>query len=305
MLPIGLGGQRPGKRRSGQHQHGWRGGGNYYASGFQQWTLPFGSASAACWVALFAQAHMDRYGTTPEQLAQIALNARRNAALNPKAIYRDPMSLDDYFNSRMITTPLRLFDCDVPCDGATAVIVSRRERAVDLAKPPIYIEAMGTAMHDRPSWDQLRDPTRTVGADAAAQMWSRTSLTPGRRRRGRALRRLQLLDHAVAGGARALSGGRERALRRGRPPASPATAPCPSTPTAASCRAVDSTATGSSTRPACSCEEKGASVNCPPGPPWPPWLPAEGTPVAACCSPTLLEPSPWPGPLDGEAGTRR
>ena len=146
--------------------------------GFQQWTLPFGSASAASWVALYAQAHMDRYGTTPEQLAQIAINGRRNAALNPKAIYRDPMSLDDYFNSRMITTPLRLFDCDVPCDGATAVIVSRRERAVDLAKPPVYVEAMGTAMHDRPSWDQLHDLTRTVGTDAATQMWSRTRLTP-------------------------------------------------------------------------------------------------------------------------------
>jgi acetyl-CoA acetyltransferase len=154
------------------------GGGKYYASGFQEWTLPFGSASAACWVATYAQAHMHRYGTTPEQLAQIPLNARRNAALNPNAIYRDPLSLEDYFNSRMITTPLRLFDCDVPCDGATAVIVSRRERAVDLPKAPIYVEAMGAAMHDRPSWDQLHDLTRTVGADAATQMWSRTSLTP-------------------------------------------------------------------------------------------------------------------------------
>jgi acetyl-CoA acetyltransferase len=88
------------------------------------------------------------------------------------------MSLDDYFASRMITTPLRLFDCDVPCDGATAFIVSRRELAEDLAKPPVYIEAMGSAIHDRPSWDQLRDVTRTVGTDAAAQMWGRTSLTP-------------------------------------------------------------------------------------------------------------------------------
>lgn len=156
----------------GQH------GGPVYASGFQQWTLPFGSASASCWTAQFAQAHMHRYGTTSEQLAQIALNARRNAALNPNAIYRDPMSIDDYFDSRMITTPLRLFDCDVPCDGATAVIVSRREIAEDLPRQTIYVEAMGTAMHDRPSWDQLHDLTRTVGADAAAQMWSRTSLTP-------------------------------------------------------------------------------------------------------------------------------
>ena len=153
-------------------------GGRMYVGDFQQWTLPFGSAGAPVWIALYAQAHMHRYGVTAEQLAQIALNARRNAALNPKAIYRDPMTLDDYLASRMITTPLRLFDCDVPCDGATAVVVSRRELAADLAQPPVLVEAMGAAMHDRPSWDQLRDLTRMVGADAAAQMWSRTALTP-------------------------------------------------------------------------------------------------------------------------------
>ncbi len=154
------------------------GGGPLYASGAQEWTLPFGAASAACWVAQFASAHMHRYGTTVEQLAAIPINARRHAALNPNAIYRDPMTLDDYFASRMITTPLRLFDCDVPCDGATAVIVSRRHLAADLRSTPVYVEAMGTAMRDRPSWDQLRDLTRSVGADAAEQMWSRTSLTP-------------------------------------------------------------------------------------------------------------------------------
>jgi len=149
-----------------------------YAGGFEQWWLPFGSAAPPVWFALYAQAHMDRYGTTADQLAQIALNARRNASRNPKAIYRDPMSLEDYYNSRLITTPLRLFDCDVPCDGATAVVVSRRELAADLAQPPIYIEAMGAAMHDRSNWDQLKDLARTVGADAAEQMWARTSLTP-------------------------------------------------------------------------------------------------------------------------------
>jgi acetyl-CoA acetyltransferase len=154
------------------------GGEGYYATGFQQWTLPFASASAACWIAMYAQAHMHRYGTKPEQLAQIALNARRNAALNPNAIYRDPLTLDDYFASRMITSPLRLFDCDVPCDGGTAVVVSRLEAAGDTRKTPLRVEAIGAAMHDRPSWDQPRDLTRLVGADAAAQMWSRTDLTP-------------------------------------------------------------------------------------------------------------------------------
>jgi len=154
------------------------GGGIPKATGITEWSLPFGSASPANWVAMFAQAHMHRYGTTEEQLAQVALNARRNAARNPKAIYRDPMTLEDYLGARMITTPLRLFDCDVPCDGATAFVVSRRELAGDLRQPPVAVEAMGSAMHDRPSWDQVADLTRLVGADAATQMWSRTSLTP-------------------------------------------------------------------------------------------------------------------------------
>jgi acetyl-CoA acetyltransferase len=170
-----------GRSSIGPGRGGGRGGGQggtIYAGSFEQWSLPFGSAAAPVWVALFAQAHMERYGVTTEQLAQIALNGRRNAARNPKAIYRDPMTLDDYRNSRMISSPLRLFDCDVPCDGATAVIVSRRELADDLAHPPVYIEAMGAALHDRTNWDQLKDLTRTVGAAAASQMWRRTSLTP-------------------------------------------------------------------------------------------------------------------------------
>jgi acetyl-CoA acetyltransferase len=150
----------------------------YYATGFQQWTLPFASASAANWIAMYAQAHMHRYGTTTEQMAQIALNARRNAERNPKAIYRTPMTMDDYLAARMITTPLRLFDCDVPCDGATAVIVSRADAARDLRKPPITVEAVGTALRDRPSWDQLRDLTRLPASDAGAQLWTRTDLTP-------------------------------------------------------------------------------------------------------------------------------
>jgi acetyl-CoA acetyltransferase len=151
---------------------------DFRATGMMEWSLPFGAASAACWIAMYAQAHMHRYGTTAEQLAQIALNGRRNAALNPKAIYRDPLTMDDYMASRMITTPFHLFDCDVPCDGATAIVVSRAERAGDLRKEPIHVEAVGAALHDRPSWDQLKDLTRMCSHDAADQMWSRTDLKP-------------------------------------------------------------------------------------------------------------------------------
>jgi acetyl-CoA acetyltransferase len=148
------------------------------AGGFMEWVLPFGAPSAAPWIAMMAQRHFHEYGTTPEQLGQIAVNARKNAALNPKAIYSDPMTIEDYLNSRIIASPLRLFDCDVPCDGGTAMIVSHVDTVPDLRKPPIRVEAVGTALRGRPSWDQFDDLTTMALRDAAAQLWTRTDMTP-------------------------------------------------------------------------------------------------------------------------------
>ena len=154
------------------------GGGSYRASGFMEWLLPYSAPSAATWIAMMANRHFHEYGTTREQLAQIALNARKNAALNPNGIYRDPMSMDDYLNARMISYPFCLFDCDVPCDGGTAVIVSRVDTAPDLRKPPIQVEAVGTALRGRPSWDQFDDLTTMAVRDAGPQLWGRTEITP-------------------------------------------------------------------------------------------------------------------------------
>jgi acetyl-CoA acetyltransferase len=157
---------------------GGGGGGGFKAAGFLQWNLPFSAPSAAIWIALFAQAHFARYGTTREQLGWIPINARRNAELNPKAIYRDPMTMDDYLSARMIATPFGLYDCDAPCDGATAVIISRRERASDLRNVPLRVEAVGTRIDGRPSWDQFDDLTQMPNRAAAKQLWERTELTP-------------------------------------------------------------------------------------------------------------------------------
>ena len=82
-----------------------------------EWTLPFAAPSAAMWIAMMAQRHFHEFGTTAEQLGQIAVNARKNAALNPKAIYRDPMTLDDYLAARMISSPLA---CSTATCRATA-----------------------------------------------------------------------------------------------------------------------------------------------------------------------------------------
>ena len=154
------------------------GGGSYRATGFQQWTLPYGAPSAANWIGMMAQRHFHEFGTTREQLGQIALTERANAALNPNAIYRDPMTMDDYLSVRMVSTPLGLYDCDVPADGSTAFVISRADAAADLRRPPIRMEAIGTALRGRPSWDQFDDLTTMALRDAAAMLWERTDLTP-------------------------------------------------------------------------------------------------------------------------------
>lgn len=146
--------------------------------GVLQWNIPFRAYSAANWVALVAQRHFHDHGTTPEQLAQIALNSRRNARLNPRAVYRDEMTIEDYFASRIITTPFHLFDCDAPVDGSTALVVSAAEQASAVDHPVARVEAVGTALRGRPSWDQFDDMTTMAARDAGAHLWTRTELTP-------------------------------------------------------------------------------------------------------------------------------
>jgi acetyl-CoA acetyltransferase len=147
-------------------------------SGYLQWALPYGGLSGACWMAPYAQRYFHEYGARRDQLGWIAVNARRNAALNEKAIYREPLTIDDYMNARMITTPLCLYDCDVPVDGSTAVVVSTADFAKDARHPAVQFEAIGTALNGRASWDQWDDMTTTAAHDAGAHMWSRTDLKP-------------------------------------------------------------------------------------------------------------------------------
>lgn len=143
------------------------------------WQIPFGATSAAHTLAINAQRHFHRFGTTKETLGWIALNQRANAELNPTAVYRSPMTMADYLDARPITTPFGLYDCDVPCDGAVAVVVSAVDAARDLAKPPVLVEAVGTQIIERIDWDQstLTHEPQVLGQ--AAHLWTRTSLRPG------------------------------------------------------------------------------------------------------------------------------
>jgi acetyl-CoA acetyltransferase/uncharacterized OB-fold protein len=147
-------------------------------SGFLQWVIPFGAMSAANWLALHAVRHMHEFGTRREHLGEIALAGRAHAALNPAAIYREPMTMDDYLAARMVTWPFGLFDCDVPVDGSTAVIVSAADCARDLPHAPVRIHAIGSAIRSRPIWDQWEDLTTMAARDAAAHLWARADLGP-------------------------------------------------------------------------------------------------------------------------------
>jgi acetyl-CoA acetyltransferase len=78
----------------------------------------------------------------------------------------------------MISSPLCLFDCDAPCDGSTALVVSHADSAPDAPHPACHVNAVGTALRGRPSWDQFDDMTSMAARDAAASMWERTELSP-------------------------------------------------------------------------------------------------------------------------------
>jgi acetyl-CoA acetyltransferase len=146
--------------------------------GPSEWQLPFGAVSAVNWSAMFTQRHFFEFGTTREQLAQIALTERRHGQLNPMAVYRSDLTMEDYLAARMISTPLCLYDCDIPVDGAYAFIVSARDRAGDLPSVPVHFNAVGTAIRSRPLWDQWRELSSMAAFDAGAHLWSRTDLTP-------------------------------------------------------------------------------------------------------------------------------
>lgn len=140
--------------------------------------VPFHAHSPVNMWALYAQAYFDRHGVGPEQLGWVAVNGRRMAAHNPNAIYRKPITLDDYMTSRMISSPLRLYDCDTHVDGSTALVISHRDAARDLPNPPLAIEAMGMAASGIGEGLHEGDFTSLAARRAGEMLWNRTDMAP-------------------------------------------------------------------------------------------------------------------------------
>ena len=109
------------------------------SGGEDQYLVTQGAAAPVVRYAMAARAHMTKYGTTESQLGSVAINQRRNASMNPRALMRAPMDMDDYLSARWIAEPLRLYDCCLETDGACAVVVTTADRARDLPRPPVLI----------------------------------------------------------------------------------------------------------------------------------------------------------------------
>src|SRR5438132_715636 len=145
-------------------------------AGPTSYEAPYGNSLVGAY-AMHAMRHMYEYGTTSEQLAEIAVGVREYASLNPKAMYRNPITVDDVLQSRMIADPLHKLDCCAITDGGGAFIMTTAERANDLAQPPVYVlGAAGAETHWNVS--QQTDFTTSAGAQAGPEAFARAGLTP-------------------------------------------------------------------------------------------------------------------------------
>lgn len=137
---------------------------NWGAGGPLQWEAPYGHTLISKY-AMAARRHMFTYGTTIEQLAEVAVSARFNAADNPEAYYRDPITIDDVLGGPMIADPFTKLHCCIRSDGGAAAVLVSAERAKDLRSKPVWVLGSGeTTSHMLTSqWDDL-----TVGPAAVS-----------------------------------------------------------------------------------------------------------------------------------------
>jgi len=139
---------------------------------------PAGMLAPAQFYAPMARRHMEIFGTTSRQFAEIAVVTRSHARLNSNAMMTAPMTTEDHQNSRMVVDPFRLFDCCIESDGGAAVVLSRADRASHLAAAPVYLMGIAEGHVDSPSAiTQRADMTRLGVAKAAARAFSMAGIT--------------------------------------------------------------------------------------------------------------------------------
>ncbi len=144
-----------------------------------EFEMPSGAIAPAQLYAVMARRHMELYGTTSLQFAEIAVSTRNNAMLNPNATMRRPITVADHQNSRMISDPLRLLDCSLESDGGAAVVISAADRARDMRQTPVLVMGVAEGHPDSPSAITQRPDMTTLGlAKAAPRAFAMAGVTP-------------------------------------------------------------------------------------------------------------------------------
>lgn len=140
---------------------------------------PFGWYGQPAHLAMCARRHMAEFGTTSEQLGAIVVKLREHAGLHGNAVFTAPLTMADYLDSRYIAEPLRLYDCCVISDGATAFVMTRADRAKDLAKPAVSVKGFGLATAPRSYyWAQQPDLTHTLAVHSAPRAYAMAGVGP-------------------------------------------------------------------------------------------------------------------------------
>ena len=150
--------------------------------------MPYGHTLIAKY-AMAARRHMHEFGTTMDQLAEIAVSTRYNASLNPDAYYRDLITIEDVQASRLIADPLTKLHCCIRSDGGGAVVLTSEARARDTARAPVWVLGTGEAV-SHTTMSEWRDFTESPAVRSGAAAFERAGVAPGRRGLLPALRRV-------------------------------------------------------------------------------------------------------------------
>ena len=150
----------------------------------KDFTLPYGAFAPGFFFSLLTKRHMHEFGTTREHLAEVAITTRQYASTMPTSLRGEPITMEDYFASRMISDPLCLFDYTMESDGAVAVITTSADRAKDLRQPPVYVKASAAGGDGRwgrgISWMGMPDDLfpSAGAAETARQLYERAGVGP-------------------------------------------------------------------------------------------------------------------------------
>ncbi|GHO51606.1 acetyl-CoA acetyltransferase [Ktedonobacter robiniae] len=155
-----------------------RGRGQPYYRLTEQYEGPFGLPAPVGAYALAASRHMFEYGTTSEQLAEVAVATRKWATLNEKAMKREPISIEDVLNSRWIAEPLHLLDCCLVTDGGGAVVVASASRARQMRKAPVWVLGHGEAHTHNTITNMPNLASHQAAAASGRDAFARAGLTP-------------------------------------------------------------------------------------------------------------------------------